>query len=125
MILVFVETDASGATEVSREAVTFARTLSASGGGVPIDAVLVGDAAADLPGVVEQLGRYGVRRVHHVTGDGFLAYSLDSEPLRCSPTSGSFPIRAAAPPHLTKPVRRRTGDRDPRRDAHALIGAGL
>jgi Glucose-6-phosphate dehydrogenase, NAD binding domain/Glucose-6-phosphate dehydrogenase, C-terminal domain len=53
-------------------------------------------------------------------GDGFLAYSLDSEPVRYPPTSGSFPIRAAAPPHLTKSIRRRTGDRDPRRDAHAL-----
>jgi electron transfer flavoprotein alpha subunit len=75
MILVFVETDASGATEVSREAVTFARTLSAAGGGVPIDAVVVGQTAADLAGVVEALGSYGVRRVHHVTGDGFTAYS--------------------------------------------------
>jgi electron transfer flavoprotein alpha subunit len=48
MILVFVETDASGAIEVSREAVTFARTLSAAGNGVPIDAVVVGEPAADL-----------------------------------------------------------------------------
>jgi electron transfer flavoprotein alpha subunit len=75
MILVFVETDASGPTEVSREAVTFARTLSAAGNGVPIDAVVVGRPNADLHEVVETLGRYGVRRVHHVTGDGFAAYS--------------------------------------------------
>jgi electron transfer flavoprotein alpha subunit len=75
MILVFVETDASGPTEVSREAVTFARTLSAAGNGVPIDAVVVGRPNADLHEVVETLGRHGVRRVHHVTGDGFAAYS--------------------------------------------------
>jgi electron transfer flavoprotein alpha subunit len=75
MILVFVETDASGATEVSREAVTFARTLSAAGNGVPIDAVVVGQPAADLHDVVETLGSYGVRRVHHVIGEGFGAYS--------------------------------------------------
>jgi electron transfer flavoprotein alpha subunit len=75
MILVFVETDASGATEVSLEAVTFARSLSAAGNGVPIDAVIVGEPAADLATVVEALGSYGVRRVHHVTGDGFTAYS--------------------------------------------------
>jgi electron transfer flavoprotein alpha subunit len=75
MILVFVETDASGAIEVSREAVTFARTLSAAGNGVPIDAVVVGEPAADLGSVVETLGAYGVRRVHHVTGDGFGAYA--------------------------------------------------
>jgi electron transfer flavoprotein alpha subunit len=56
MILVFVETDASGAIEVSREAVTFARTLSAAGNGVPIDAVVVGEPAADLGSVVETLG---------------------------------------------------------------------
>ena len=33
MIIVYVETDASGATEMSREAITFARQLSAAGGG--------------------------------------------------------------------------------------------
>jgi electron transfer flavoprotein alpha subunit len=75
MILVFVETDVSGPTEVSREAVTFARTLSAAGNGVPIDAVVVGRPVADLQSVVEILGSYGVHRVHHVTGDGFAAYS--------------------------------------------------
>ena len=49
MILVLVETDASGADEVSRETITFARGLSAAGGGVPIDAVVIGE----LPGSAE------------------------------------------------------------------------
>ena len=49
MILVLVETSPSGeAVEVSREAVTFARSLSASGGGVPVDAVVVGEASEAL-----------------------------------------------------------------------------
>lgn len=73
MILVLVETSLSGeAIEVSREAVTFARTLSAAGGGVPIDAVLVGEPSAEL---VSLLGAYGVRRVHALTGDAFAAFS--------------------------------------------------
>ena len=72
MIIVYVETDASGATEMSREAITFARDLSAAGGGVPIDALVVGE----LPeGLVTQLGQYGVRHVHHAVGDAFAAYS--------------------------------------------------
>ena len=72
MIIVYVETDASGATEMSREAITFARDLSAAGGGVPIDALVVGE----LPdGLVAQLGEYGVRHVHHAVGDAFTAYS--------------------------------------------------
>jgi electron transfer flavoprotein alpha subunit len=70
--LVLVETDASGAVEVSREAITFARSLAAEGGGVPIDAVVIG-ALPD--GLVEQLAAYGVREVHHATGDAFSAYS--------------------------------------------------
>jgi len=72
VIIVYVETDASGATEMSREAITFARDLSAAGGGVPIDALVVGE----LPeGLVTQLGQYGVRHVHHAVGDAFAAYS--------------------------------------------------
>ena len=55
MIVVLVETDASGVVEVSREALTFARTLSEAGGGVPVDAVLVGTPAE---GVREQLAAY-------------------------------------------------------------------
>jgi electron transfer flavoprotein alpha subunit len=72
MILVLVETDADGAVEVSREAITFARDLSAQGGGVPIDAVVIGSVP---DGVVEQLAAYGVREVHHASGDAFSAYS--------------------------------------------------
>lgn len=71
MIIVLVELDEESA-EVSREALTFARSLSAAGGGVPIDAVVVGDASADD---VADLGRYAVREVHRVGGDAFTSYS--------------------------------------------------
>ncbi len=73
MILVLVETSVSGeAVEVSREAVTFARSLSAAGGGVPIDVVVVGEPSA---AVVELLAAYGVRRVHALTGDAYASFS--------------------------------------------------
>ncbi|GAB3791762.1 electron transfer flavoprotein subunit alpha/FixB family protein [Nocardioides ungokensis] len=72
MILVLVETDASGAVEVSREALTFARDLSSAGGGVPVDAVVVGPVP---PGLREQLEAYAVRTVHKADGEGFAAFS--------------------------------------------------
>lgn len=72
MILVLVETDATGAVEVSRESLTFARSLSEAGGGVPVDAVVVGA----LPeGLGPQLAAYGVRTVHHAGGDELAAFS--------------------------------------------------
>lgn len=71
MIIVLVELDEESA-EVSREALTFARSLSAAGGGVPIDAVVVGDVSADQ---LAELGQYAVREVHRVGGDAFSAYS--------------------------------------------------
>jgi electron transfer flavoprotein alpha subunit len=72
MILVLVETDAGGVVEVSRETITFCRELSRQGGGVPIDALLVGRATDQL---VAELGQYGVREVHEAGGDAFAAYS--------------------------------------------------
>ncbi|WGY04193.1 electron transfer flavoprotein subunit alpha/FixB family protein [Nocardioides sp. QY071] len=74
MILVLVETDATGAVEVSRETLTFARDLSAAGGGVPIDAVVVGALPCPVADLAAQLASYGVRDVHHATGDAFGAY---------------------------------------------------
>jgi electron transfer flavoprotein alpha subunit len=66
MNLVFVETSAAGVTETSLETLTFARDLSG-----PVDAVLVGDVP---DGVAEELGKHGVREVHHAQGDAFAAY---------------------------------------------------
>ena len=76
MILVFVETDPAvgsntgGATEVSRETVTFARTLAERAGG-PLHAVIVGNRP---DGVVDELGSYGVTEVHHAVGDALSSY---------------------------------------------------
>ena len=73
MILVLVEVSPAGeAVETSREAVTLARDLSAAGGGVPVDAVVVG---APDEALVAVLASYGVRRVHALTGRGFEAFS--------------------------------------------------
>ncbi|HYG94788.1 MAG TPA: electron transfer flavoprotein subunit alpha/FixB family protein [Nocardioides sp.] len=74
MILVLVEVDADGAVEVSRETITFARGLSHAGGGVPVDAVVVGDLPCAPEQLAEQLASYGVRDVHHATGEPFSAY---------------------------------------------------
>ncbi|MCD4523638.1 electron transfer flavoprotein subunit alpha/FixB family protein [Nocardioides sp. cx-173] len=65
-------TPAGEAVEVSREALTFARSLAAEGGGVPVDAVLVGEPSAELAAT---LAAYGVRRVHALTGEAFASYA--------------------------------------------------
>jgi electron transfer flavoprotein alpha subunit len=73
MIAVLVETSPTGeAVEVSREALTFARSLAAEGGGVPVDAIVVGEPSADL---VATLASYGVRTVHALTGEAFASYA--------------------------------------------------
>src|SRR4051794_30632270 len=73
MILTLVETDLEGAaTEVSLEAISFARDISAAGNGVPVDAVVIGDVSDDLRA---ELAAYGVRKVHRVGGEGVTAYS--------------------------------------------------
>src|SRR6202012_3033859 len=73
VILTLVETDLEGAaTEVSLEAVTFGRDLSAAGNGVPRDAVVFGDVSDDLRA---ELAAYCVRQVHRVGGDDVAAYS--------------------------------------------------
>jgi electron transfer flavoprotein alpha subunit len=73
VILTLVEKDLEGApVEVSLEALTFARMLSAEGGAVPVDAVVVGEVGDDLR---KDLAAYGVRTVHQVGGEGVGAYS--------------------------------------------------
>jgi electron transfer flavoprotein alpha subunit len=66
-VLVLVETDESGAAEVSRETLAFARALDAD-----VHALVVGDGPA---GLVDQLGDYGVAAVHHADGDAFTSYA--------------------------------------------------
>jgi electron transfer flavoprotein alpha subunit len=71
MILVFVETAADSATEVSLETVTFARSLAERTGG-PVHALVVGALPEK---VADELGAYGVAEVHHAVGDAFSAYA--------------------------------------------------
>jgi electron transfer flavoprotein alpha subunit len=77
MILTLVERNPDGsAVETSLEALAFARNLSAAGGGVPVDAVVV---ASNGQGVSDELHKelaaYGVRTVHQAGGDAVSAYS--------------------------------------------------
>ncbi len=66
-VLVLVETDDTGVSEVSRETLTFVRRL-----GDQVDALVIG-AVPD--GVVEQLGSYGVTGVRHADGEPFATYA--------------------------------------------------
>ena len=101
MILVLIETDAGGATEVSRETVTFARGLAAAGGGIPIDAVVVGEVSGGVEALAEQLATYGVRDVHHAIGEAFDAYggaAWASAVGSVRETTGSVVVTAAGTP---------------------------
>ena len=72
MILLWLECDAAGVTDISLETVAFARSLAAAGGGIAIRAALFGEvpeAARD------QLAAHGVDEVHHVSGPSYDAYA--------------------------------------------------
>ena len=71
MILVLVETDGSGVIEVSRETLTFARSLAEEDGGA-VDVVVVGDVT---DAARDQLAAYGVRTVYRVAAEAFAAYA--------------------------------------------------
>ena len=73
MILTVVEKELDGsASDTSLETLTFARMLSAEGGGVPVDALVFGELGDDLR---KELATFGVRTVHRVTGEGVSSYS--------------------------------------------------
>jgi electron transfer flavoprotein alpha subunit len=73
MILTLVEKNLDGtAIEVSLEALTFARNLSAAGGGVPVDAVVFGEVTDELR---KELAAYGVRTVHQAGGEALSSYA--------------------------------------------------
>ena len=67
MTLVLVEVEDGAVSEMSLEAVTFARRVS-----LPVDALVVGTPG---DGVAAQLGEYGVNRVYEAAGDGFASYA--------------------------------------------------
>jgi electron transfer flavoprotein alpha subunit len=67
MTLVLVETDATGAIEVSRETLTFVRELAQ-----PVSALVVGEVP---DGLAEQLGAYGVVSLLHAQGTAFTTYA--------------------------------------------------
>lgn len=74
MILALVETDVQGITEMSQEALTFARGL-AERSGEAVEGVVMGDLADGARAVLaEQAGEHGVRAVHHARADGLSAY---------------------------------------------------
>ena len=65
MILVFVETADGVVEETSLETIRFARDLAAEGGGVPISALMVGEAG-DV--ARKQLGEHGVATLYAAVG---------------------------------------------------------
>jgi electron transfer flavoprotein alpha subunit len=93
MTLVLVETDASGAIEVSQEALTFVRDLDS-----PVHALVVG---AVPPGLVDQLGEYGVESMLHADGPAFSAYAAAAwaaAVVAAASTSGDDVVVAAGTP---------------------------
>lgn len=101
MILVLVETDAEGAVEVSRETITLARGLAAAGGGVPIDAVVIGALPCAVEQLAQQMAAYGVRNVYHAQGDAFEAYggaAWASAVQSVRETTGAVVVTAAGTP---------------------------
>ncbi len=78
MILVLVETESRadglvGASEVSLEALAFARSLSQAGGGIAVRAVLVGDPGGEESheDLAAELGDHGASEVVHAVGTAF------------------------------------------------------
>src|SRR3954470_22332984 len=87
-VLVLVETDAGGATEVSRETLPFVRGL-----GLDVHALVVGDAPS---GLVDQLGAYGVATVHHADGDAYATYAAAAWAAAVVAAAGQASVVAAA-----------------------------
>jgi len=87
-VLVLVETDAGGASEVSRETLTFARGL-----GSDVYALVVGDGPA---GLVDQLGAYGVTSLRHADGDPFTSYAAAAWAAAVVEASGDATVVMAA-----------------------------
>jgi electron transfer flavoprotein alpha subunit len=67
MILVLVETHATGAIEVSRETLAFVRQLAR-----PVHALVVGEVP---DGLADQLGAYGVESLLHAQGHAITSYA--------------------------------------------------
>jgi electron transfer flavoprotein alpha subunit len=93
MTLVLVETDASGAIEVSQEALTFVRDLDS-----PVHALVVG---AVPPGLADQLGEYGGESMLHADGPAVSAYAgaaWAAAVVAAASTSGDGVVVAAGTP---------------------------
>jgi len=93
MILLWLECDAAGVTDISLETVAFARSLAAAGGGIAIRAALIGEvpeAARD------QLAAHGVDEVHHVSGPSYDAWP------RHQPTANMTRCPCDQTPHVQR-----------------------
>ncbi|MDH2415928.1 electron transfer flavoprotein subunit alpha/FixB family protein [Nocardioides sp. CER19] len=126
MILVLVETDLAGTVaEVSREALTFGRSLAEAGGDVPLDAVVVGEPAPD---VVEQLGAFGVRDVHALTGaafDGYAGAAWAAGVLHVRAGTGAVVVMAAGTPRGNEVMAHTAARADVPMAANVLSFSGL
>ena len=93
MTLVLVETDATGAIEVSRETLTFVRDLAQ-----PVSAIVVGEAP---DGLADQLGAYGVVSLLHAQGTAFTTYApaaWAAAVVAAASASGAAVVTAAGTP---------------------------
>jgi electron transfer flavoprotein alpha subunit len=93
MTLVLVETDATGAIEVSRETLTFVRDLAQ-----PVSALVVGEFP---DGLADQLGAYGVVSLLHAQGAAFTTYApaaWAAAVVAAASASGAAVVTAAGTP---------------------------
>jgi electron transfer flavoprotein alpha subunit len=74
-VVVLVESDATGVTLTSQEALTFARRLGDRLGGLPLHAVAVGSLGSDASEVAERLGELGVAALHHAQDERLASYA--------------------------------------------------
>jgi electron transfer flavoprotein alpha subunit len=74
MILVLVEPDGPAVSEISLETLALARSLSQTGGGIAIRALVVGDVE-DQAGMAAELGAHGVSEVLQAVGEAFESFA--------------------------------------------------
>lgn len=79
MIVVLVETDASGAALLSRETLTFARSVAGRSGDGPVHAVVVGPHDGTVgPALMSHLAEQGVAVLHLAEDDRLSSYAAAS-----------------------------------------------
>jgi electron transfer flavoprotein alpha subunit len=120
-------TEAGGVSEVSLETLALARSLSETGGGIAVRAVVVGDVA-DLDALATELGAHGVSELLHATGEAFDAYggaSWAAAVQHARAETGSVVVLAAGTPRGNEVVAHLAARLDVPMAANVVAFSGL